>query len=52
VEIALNPRFLAELLRAFDPEETLLLGLTDADSPALFSDGDSSSHVLMPLRAA
>jgi DNA polymerase-3 subunit beta len=52
VEIALNPRFLAELLRAFAAEDTLLLGLTDADSPALFSDGDSYSHVLMPLRAA
>ena len=52
MEIALNPRFMADLLRAFDPEGALLLCLTDADSPARFSDGDSYSHVLMPLRAA
>jgi DNA polymerase-3 subunit beta len=52
VEIALDARFLADLLKAFDPEGTLLLGLTDADGPALFSDGDSYTHVLMPLRPA
>jgi hypothetical protein len=39
-----------ELLKAFDADNTLLLGLTDPDTPALFSDGDSYTHVLMPLR--
>jgi DNA polymerase-3 subunit beta len=48
-DIALNPLFLVELLRAFDPESTLLLGLTDPQTPALFSDGDSCTHLLMPL---
>jgi hypothetical protein len=41
---------LTELLRAFDPDSTLLLGLAGPDTPALFTDGDSYSHVLMPLR--
>jgi DNA polymerase-3 subunit beta len=52
VETALDARFLGELLRAFDPEGTVLLGLTDQEGPALFSDGDSYTHVLMPLRTA
>jgi DNA polymerase-3 subunit beta len=49
VEVVLNPRFLVELLRAFDADNTLLLGLTDRDTAALFSDGDSYTHVLMPV---
>jgi DNA polymerase III sliding clamp (beta) subunit (PCNA family) len=51
-EIALDPRLLLELLRAFAPEDTLLLGLADPDTPALFSDGDGYTHVIMPLRLA
>jgi DNA polymerase-3 subunit beta len=50
VEVVLDARPLVELLRAFDPADTLLLGLTDPDTAAVFSDGDSYTHVLMPLR--
>jgi DNA polymerase-3 subunit beta len=50
VEVAFEPRFLVELLRAFDADSTLLLGLTDASTPAVFSDGESCTHVIMPLR--
>jgi DNA polymerase-3 subunit beta len=49
VEVVLNPRFLVELLRAFEADNTLLLGLTDRDTAALFSDGDCYTHVLMPV---
>jgi DNA polymerase-3 subunit beta len=50
LDITLNPRYLVELLRAFDPESTLQLELTDADTVALFRSGDGVTHVLMPLR--
>jgi DNA polymerase-3 subunit beta len=50
VEFILNPRFLVELLKAFDAGDTLLLGLTDRDTAACFSDGDGYTHVLMPVR--
>lgn len=48
-EISLDPRSLLDLLRVFEPESTLLLGLTDPDTSAVFSDGDSYSHLIMPL---
>jgi DNA polymerase-3 subunit beta len=50
VEVALDSRPLIDLLRAFDPGGSLLLGLTDPAAPAVFSDGDCYAHVLMPLR--
>src|SRR5262249_6716669 len=50
-QIALDPALLVDLLRAFDPEDTLLLGLTDSDTPALFSDGEGCAHVLMHLQS-
>jgi CRISPR-associated protein Cas6 len=34
---------------AFDGDATLLLGLMDGDTAALFSDGDGYMHVLMPV---
>jgi DNA polymerase-3 subunit beta len=50
VKVALQPRFLVELLRCLEGEETVRLGLTDADTPVLFRSGDYT-HVLMPLVA-
>jgi DNA polymerase III sliding clamp (beta) subunit (PCNA family) len=50
VRVALNPRFLLELLRCLESEPTVLLGLTDSDSPVLFRAGEAYTHVLMPLR--
>ena len=49
VRLALEPRYLVELLRCLEGEETVELGLTDADTPALFRAG-GYLHVLMPLR--
>jgi hypothetical protein len=47
--VALEPRYLVELLRCLEGEPTLLLGLTDADTPVLFRAGECT-HILMPLR--
>ena len=49
VRLALEPRYLVELLRCLEGEATVELGLTDADTPALFRAG-GYLHVLMPLR--
>jgi DNA polymerase-3 subunit beta len=51
VEVVLNPCFLMDLLKAFDADDTLLLGLTDRDTAALFSDGAGYTHVLMPVHS-
>jgi DNA polymerase-3 subunit beta len=50
VEVALKPAFLLDLLRNFEPQTSLLVGLIDADSPAVFQAADGYTHVLMPLR--
>jgi hypothetical protein len=47
--LVLDPRYLVELLRRLEGEETVELGLTDADTPARFRAG-GCTHVLMPLR--
>jgi DNA polymerase-3 subunit beta len=49
VRVALEPRYLVELLRCLEGEATVELGLTAADTPVLFRAGDYI-HVLMPLR--
>ena len=49
VRVALEPRYLVELLRCLESEPAVELWLTDADTPALFRAGDYT-HVLMPLR--
>jgi DNA polymerase III sliding clamp (beta) subunit (PCNA family) len=49
VRVALEPRYVVELLRCLEGETTVELGLTDADTPVLFRAGDYT-HVLMPLR--
>jgi DNA polymerase-3 subunit beta len=49
VQLALEPRFLVELLRCLEGQPTVQVGLTNADTPALFQAGDYT-HVLMPLR--
>jgi DNA polymerase-3 subunit beta len=49
VRVALEPRYVLELLGCLEGETTVELGLTDADTPVLFRAGDYM-HVLMPLR--
>jgi DNA polymerase-3 subunit beta len=50
VEVAFNPVFLTDLLKALDGDEVIRLELPDADGPALFRAGQDYRHVLMPLR--
>jgi hypothetical protein len=40
VRVALEPRYLVELLRCLEGEATVELGLTDADTPVLFRAGN------------
>jgi DNA polymerase-3 subunit beta len=51
VEVAFNPNYLADLLRALDDAEPVQLELRGPEAPALFRAGDDYRHVLMPLRA-
>jgi DNA polymerase III subunit beta len=49
IEIAFDPKFLTDMLRVLNPEDTLTLELTDATSVALFRCGDNYSYIVMPL---
>ncbi len=49
-EVAFNPAYLVELLRALEGEETVRVELQDAEAPALFAVGEEYRHLLMPLR--
>jgi DNA polymerase-3 subunit beta len=49
IEIAFNPEFVTDMLRALEPMDELTLQMTDANSPALFRLNDSYSYVVMPL---
>jgi hypothetical protein len=49
VRVALEPRYLVELLCCLEGQPAVELGLTDADTPARFRAGDYL-HVLLPLR--
>ena len=48
VRVALEPRFVEEMLRCLEGEEKVEIGLTDADTPARFRAG-GYTHILMPL---
>ena len=50
VEVALNPRYLVELLAALEPDGALALGVAGPDAPVLATDGDGYRHVIVPLR--
>ena len=49
VQVALNPRYLLQMLQSLE-EETVQMGLTDADTPAMFRTS-SYVHVMMPMKA-
>ena len=46
--MALEPRYVEEMLRCLEGEEKVEIGLTDGDTPARFRAG-GHVHVLMPL---
>ena len=49
VEVALNPRYLVELLAALEPDSILVLGVAGPDAPILATDGGNYRHVIVPL---
>lgn len=49
VEIAFNPQYLIDMLRAVDNEPTLKLEMTDGQKPAVFRLGDDYLYLVMPL---
>jgi DNA polymerase-3 subunit beta len=49
-EVAVNPRYLVELLAALEPDSALVLGVAGPDSPVLATDGEGYRHVIVPLK--
>ncbi len=48
--VAFDSRYVSEMLRALDPEETLIFELSDKDHPAVFRlANDTYLYVLMPI---
>jgi DNA polymerase-3 subunit beta len=48
-EIAFDPSYLIEFLRALEGEPTVTLEMTDGTKPALFKCGDGYVYLVMPL---
>jgi DNA polymerase-3 subunit beta len=49
IKIAFDPKYLTEMLRVLNPDETLNLDLTDGSTAALFRAGEMYSYIVMPL---
>jgi len=49
VNIAFDPQYLVEFLRALDGEPTVTLEMSDGTKPALFRAGDNYLYLVMPL---
>jgi DNA polymerase III subunit beta len=49
VDIAFNPQYLIDMLRAVDNEPTLKLEMTDGQKPAVFRLGADYLYLVMPL---
>lgn len=49
VDIAFNPQYLIDMLRAMDNEPTMKLEMTDGQKPAVFRLGDDYLYLVMPL---
>ncbi len=49
VDIAFDPAYLVEMLRAIEGEPTATLEMTDGQKPALFRVGDQYLYLVMPL---
>lgn len=49
VDIAFDPAYLTEMLRAIDGEPTAVLEMTDGQKPAVFRVGDLYLYLVMPL---
>ncbi len=49
VQIAFDPSYLVEFLRALEGEPTVMLEMSGGDKPALFRCGDGYVYLVMPL---
>lgn len=49
VDIAFNPQYLIDMLRAVENEPTMKLEMTDGQKPAVFRLGDDYLYLVMPL---
>jgi DNA polymerase-3 subunit beta len=49
VEIAFDPQYLIDMLRAVEGEPSLTLEMTDGNRPAVFRAGESYLYLVMPL---
>jgi DNA polymerase-3 subunit beta len=49
LDIAFDPQYLTEMLRAIEGEPTATLEMTDGQKPALFRVGDQYLYLVMPL---
>ena len=49
VDIAFDPAYLTEMLRAIDGEPTAILEMTDGQKPAVFRVGENYVYLVMPL---
>jgi DNA polymerase-3 subunit beta len=49
IDVAFDPKFVSEMLRVLNPDDSLTVDLSDGDSVALFRYGDKYSYIVMPL---
>ena len=49
IDIAFDPKFVSEMLRVLNPDDSLTVDLSDGDSVALFKYGEKYSYIVMPL---
>jgi DNA polymerase-3 subunit beta len=49
INISFDPKFVTDMLRVLNPEDTLMLELIDGNSVALFRAGEQYSYIVMPL---
>ncbi|MFO0937957.1 MAG: DNA polymerase III subunit beta [Gemmataceae bacterium] len=49
IEIAFDPQYVLEFLRAVDGEPNVLLEMTDGTKPAVFRVGEHYSYLVMPM---
>jgi DNA polymerase-3 subunit beta len=49
ITVTMDHRFIADFLKALDPEKTFTCEIENADGPALYTTDDGYSYVVMPL---
>jgi DNA polymerase-3 subunit beta len=49
INISFDPKYVTDMLRVLNPDDTLTLELVDGNSVALFRAGEQYSYIVMPL---